>query len=78
MPYKNTFELNVKDLELIEEALRNEISALSQRMSAVAGTESSSTEQLEGKIKQLHELLGKIHNQKIWYGQVHHTGVPIG
>ena len=78
MPYKNTFELNIKDLELIEEALRNEISALSQRASTGEETEPTCAQQLEGKIKQLHEVLGKMHNQKIWYGQVHHTGVPIG
>jgi hypothetical protein len=78
MPYKNTFELNVQDLELIEKALRNEISVLSQQVNTGVGTEPNSTEWIEGQIKQLHELLGKIHNQKIWYGQAHHTGIPIG
>lgn len=39
------FELSVKDIELIETALRDSF----------------------GDDKRVQELLGKIHNQKIWY-----------
>ncbi len=75
--YKDTFKFNVKDIELIEEALRNEIHTLSNHMQMSAEIGSTGVQQFEDKIKELHQLLGKIHNQKIWYGQVHHTGVPI-
>lgn len=68
--YRDNFELNMKDIEIIENALRSEIR--------------NQTKHVEGgrhhdqKIKALNEVLGKIHNQKIWYGQVHRTGVPLG
>ena len=47
----------------------------------------SSTESLEitqasieshNKIIELMNVLGTLHNQKIWYSQTHSTGVPIG
>ena len=30
------------------------------------------------KIFELMEVMGTLSNQKIWYGQIHHTGVPLG
>jgi hypothetical protein len=44
MSYNRNFDLDIKDIELIEAALR-----------AMPVS------------KEIHELLGKIHNQKIWY-----------
>ena len=28
------------------------------------------------KTRELHELLRKLHTQKVWYGQIRHTRVP--
>lgn len=43
--YSTHFELSVKDIDLIEKALRS----------------------YDGDIDKVQQLLGKIHNQKIWY-----------
>jgi hypothetical protein len=47
-----SFELNVQDIDIIEQALRNEMSKPSK-----SGLDR----------KQIHELLGKLHSQKNWY-----------
>lgn len=46
------FELSVQDIDIIEQALRNEMSKPSK-----SGLDT----------KQIHELLGKLHSQKNWY-----------
>jgi hypothetical protein len=60
---------------LIERSVRFQISHL-------ARTEplSQTLESIENhkKIVALMDVLGTFHNQKIWYGQTHHTGVPLG
>jgi hypothetical protein len=69
------YKLNIRDVELIENAVRDRISALSRiylSPSAYFFTEN------DGKIRQFEELLGTLFNQKVWYSQVHHTGVPLG
>lgn len=47
-----SFELSVQDVELIEAALINEL---------------SNTNRDELSKKEIHTLLGKLHNQKNWY-----------
>ena len=74
--YNETFELNVREIEYIENALRHEISSLANRMHQAS--DNTEVQHCEGKIKELHVLLGKLHNRKIWYGQVNPTGVPAG
>ena len=73
--YNKIFELSIKDIDLIERSLRLHISHL-------AGTESSAQtkESIENhnKIIELMNVLGTFHNQKIWYGQTHQTGIPLG
>lgn len=73
--YNDSFNFTTKDIALIENALRVKIHVLS---TANLPTGSSDEKENHKKIMALEELLGKIHNQKIWYGQVHHTGVPLG
>ena len=48
------FELTVKDIDLIEKALYNMVTYYSQRQDS-------------DSVKQVTELLGKIHNQKQFY-----------
>ena len=73
--YNKQFELSIKDVDLIERSMRFQISHLSR-------TESLEKTQVSidnhNKIIELMNVLGTLHNQKIWYGQTHHTGVPIG
>lgn len=73
--YNDTFKLNLRDIELIELAVRKQISALAQvNLDDVVENDGSN----DGKIREYQELLGKLHNQKIWYGEIHHSGVPLG
>ena len=50
------FELSVKDVRLIEEALREKMNS-----------DGNDPEIKQSEKKQITELLGKIHNQKNWY-----------
>ena len=63
MPKANTtFELSIRDVEVIEQALR---AKAGRRGLAIAMGESSS--ELRQEMNELQEILGKIHNQKIFY-----------
>lgn len=75
--YNDSFKFTMRDIDLIEETFRKEISALSVLIQSRAEEASPEMQSCEDRIRKLHELLGKIHNQKIWYGQAHHTGVPL-
>ena len=57
-----TFELSVKDIKIIEEALNNKVMRRSQRI-----LEGEDPEILQTEAKEIRELLGRIHNQKNWY-----------
>ena len=68
-----SFDLDVRDVELIENALN---SVITKRSSTIINSASNSdTEQTEencpveikGQISELRDLLGKLHNQKVWY-----------
>jgi hypothetical protein len=73
--YNQEFVLNPKEIDLIEHAVRDQIAKLSL---ANVSANFNGSEPSERKIKELNELLGKLHNKKIWWGQVHPTGVPLG
>jgi hypothetical protein len=51
------FELTVRDVEMIEDALRSRIGRLFWNPSATAKAE----------VKEIQDLLGRIHNKKVWY-----------
>jgi len=73
--YNKKFELSIKDVNLIERSMRFQISHL-------ASTEDSPQSKVSienhNKIIELMSVLSTFHNQKIWYGQTHHTGIPLG
>ena len=60
-PNKN-FELNIRDIEVIESALR---AKAGRRGLAIAQGDTSV--QLREEMLEIQELLGRIHNQKNWY-----------
>lgn len=62
MKPNNKFELTVRDIELIEQALR---AKAGRRGLSIAQGETSP--QLRQEMHELQELLGRIHNQKVWY-----------
>lgn len=70
--YRDTFDLNVSDVSMIEDALTKRAGEISQTIM----TESSHNpferqcEKVKGytdELNQIRELLGRIHDQKIWY-----------
>jgi len=73
--YNKEFELSIKDVDLIERSMRFQISHLARTESLAQTHESIENHK---KIVELMNVLSTFHNQKIWYGQTHHTGVPLG
>jgi len=73
--YNKKFELSIKDIDLIERSMRFQISHL-----AITESSPQTSESIENhkKIVELMNVLGTLHNQKIWFAQTYHTGVPIG
>ncbi|KRS16300.1 hypothetical protein [Roseovarius indicus] len=59
--YNKQFELSVDDLELIEDALRRSKRELS------APNHDEIPSENEDAVREIHDLLGRIHNQKIFY-----------
>lgn len=73
MPKPNTsFDLTVNDLEVIETALRSRKASLSQRITEVEDANVG----LKESLHQIHDLLGRLHNQKSFYRP--RTGVYVG
>lgn len=71
--YQDQFQFDIDDIDLIERALRNEIARHSVRSEQVC----ASLEQ-RARTRALNGVLGKIHNQKIFYAQVNLPDVPAG
>ena len=68
-----TFDLDIRDVELIENALNSIITK--QSSTIINSASNSNTEpspencpvEINGQITELRDLLGKLHNQKVWY-----------
>lgn len=56
------FDLSVRDIEIIEQALR---AKAGRRGMAIAQGETSL--QLREEMAEIQQLLGRIHDQKVWY-----------
>lgn len=57
------FELGIEDIDLIEKSLYERVSELSQ----MHWKYPDKYKEFDKQIKEIRELLGRIHNQKIWY-----------
>ena len=73
---QKTFQLTIRHIDLIEDALRDQIGRLAHP--AIAEGIASASAENDALIHELNELLGSLHNQKIFYSQVNRTGVPAG
>lgn len=73
--YNKTFELDIDDLELIEAALYRKKADLAQERIERLGIDDVPRE-LDDKIRQIAGLLGKLHNQKLFYRPK--SGVYVG
>ena len=69
--YNEMFELSVADIDLIETALSQTRDALSRDIVGQSGNSDKAA-----RLKQVQELLGRLHNQKIFYRPK--DGVYIG
>jgi hypothetical protein len=71
MPSYNTlFELNLRDIELIEDALRTRKAGLSARrldLISGRGTDPEAVDEIDAELLDMHALLGRLHNQKVFY-----------
>ncbi|MCE8007838.1 hypothetical protein [Aestuariivita sp.] len=70
--YNTSFDLDVQDLELIEDALRARKSDLSLERLALLGGDGGAPDPealaaLDATISATHVLLGRLHNQKVFY-----------
>lgn len=65
------FKLSVKDIKIIEDALRNKVNRRAKRM-----MDGEDVEILHTETKEIMDLLGRIHNQKSWYRP--QKGVYVG
>ena len=71
--YNKTFNLTPRDIDIIETALRNKLLRRAQsRQQHVESTiqdasQLDSVKEIDAEIKEINELLGRIHNQKNWY-----------
>lgn len=74
--HQKTFQLTIRHIDLIEDALRDKIGCLAHV--AVASGDVAASAGNDALIHELNELLGSLHNQKIFYSQVNRTGVPAG
>jgi hypothetical protein len=72
--YNDKFTLDMHDVELIEQALRVLWSEDEKQFSTDQGFPRKTTK----RIRNIHNLLGKISSQKIYYSEVNRTSCPIG
>ncbi len=56
------FNLSIRDIEIIEQALR---AKAGRRGVAIANGETSP--QLKEELRELQDLLGRLHDQKVWF-----------
>lgn len=71
--YNRNFELGLQDLELIENALQQAKKDLSLKRLRILAQEmdaerrNTELDDIETELTETHELLGKLHNQKVFW-----------
>ncbi|MET4100957.1 glucokinase [Roseovarius sp. MBR-78] len=68
--YNSKFDLSVEDMDLIETALRQTKADLSARVIPEAVQHDKADDSLRAAdetLRQIHDLLGRLHNQKVFY-----------
>ncbi len=76
--HQKTFQLSIREIDLIEEAVRERIGILAHVVLTIGDVQSAESRTNDELIRELSDLLGSLHNQKIFYSQVNRTGVPGG
>ena len=80
MKYKRKFRFNPADIEVIESCLSKELHHRSQAyLEAQKHEDAHAMEESKSGMTEITELLGKIHNQKNWFGRdPKNRAVPLG
>ncbi len=65
MKPNDLFKLTVNDIEIIELALQGKISR--RALSVALDPDSVYAAELQDEINKMRDLLGRLHNQKVWY-----------
>jgi len=65
MKPNDKFKLTVRDIELIERALQGKISR--RGISVALDPDSVYAPELQAEVDEMRDLLGRVHNQKVWY-----------
>jgi hypothetical protein len=65
MKPNNNFDFDVEELALVEDAMRYRLRRLTARKATVV--KESNKVKIDAEVTQISSLLGKIHNQKIFY-----------
>ena len=74
MTYNKTFNLNPSDIDVIEICLRKELFIrLDKYQGSVKRVNAKEMEGFKQDFSEITELLGKIHNQKIWFDEAMHN-----
>lgn len=64
--YNRNFELTVNDIDLIEKSLNDKVSRLTElRLTYIKNN--VRVKQIDNEVSKIQDLLGRIHNQKVWY-----------
>lgn len=63
--YNEKFDLDLNDMDLIEDALRMQVKELSKSREETASLDH------ERKLRDMKTLLGRLHNQKVFYRPRH-------
>ena len=81
MRANTSFTLGVDDIKIIEDALFHHMGRLTERRAThvestvKAESELESVKFIDNEIKNIYDLLGRIHNQKVWYRPKNETYV---
>ena len=65
--YNENFELSVEDIDLIEESLRQSKSELAVKLVEADASDDAELQAVDQSVRQIHDLLGRLHNQKVFY-----------
>lgn len=78
--YRTQFDISLTDLDLIEKALRYQANDVGNEMLKKRLSNEQSPDgiddQLNAKMSAIQSVLGKLHNQKIWFAPKNYS--PLG
>ncbi len=65
--YNSKFDLSIADIDLIEAALQQKRAELSAKVVTKEGVKNSAESEADKTLRHIHDLLGRLHNQKVFY-----------